>query len=189
MSRQLSVKYDKAALQSAVDAVKSKSMGYLKASKVFKVPRPTIFDKVKEKSVIDCRTGPNTTLSVDEEKRLADWLVDMSKIGYGRSKQELLDIVQKIIQADSRSTRFKDQRPGKDWYYGFMRRHPEISLRSPRQLGKERAVIRPEHIEKWFHDFEAFIRDTTDPNILHDPSRIYNADESGFCMSSKTGHV
>lgn len=189
MSRQLSVKYDKAALQSAVDAVKSKSMGYLKASNVFKVPRPTIFDKVKEKSVINCHTGLNTTLSVNEEKRLADWLVDMSKIGYGRSKQELLDIVQKIIQADSRSTRFKDQRPGKDWYYGFMRRHPEISLRSPRQLGKERAVIRPEHIEKWFHDFEAFIRDTTDPNILHDPSRIYNADESGFCMSSKTGHV
>jgi len=70
-----------------------------------------------------------------------------------------------------------------------MRRHPEISLRSPRQLGKERLVIRPEHVAKWFHDFEAFIKDTTDPTILQDPSRIYNADESGFCMSSKTGHV
>jgi len=42
MSRQLSAQYDKAALQSAVDAVKSKSMGYIKASKVFNVPRPTI---------------------------------------------------------------------------------------------------------------------------------------------------
>jgi hypothetical protein len=76
-------------------------------------------------------------------------MIEMSKIGYGRSKHELLDTVQKITQSDGRRTPFNNCRPGKDWYYGFMRRHPALSLRSPRQLGKERAVIKPEHIEKW----------------------------------------
>ncbi|XP_053389361.1 uncharacterized protein LOC128552359 [Mercenaria mercenaria] len=71
-----------------------------------------------------------------------------------------------------------------------MNRHPEISLRSPRQLGKERAVIKPEHVEKWFTDFESFIKDTVpDPVILLDPTRLYNADETGFSMCPKTGHV
>ena len=73
---------------------------------VCNVPRSTIYDKVNEKSTIDCRSGPNTTLSVEEEKRLADWLIDMSRIGYGRSKQAHLDVVQKIIKADGRPTRF-----------------------------------------------------------------------------------
>jgi hypothetical protein len=54
-------------------------------------------------------------------------MIEMSKIGYGRSKHELLDTVQKIIQSDGRRTPFNNGRSGKDWYDGFMRRHPALS--------------------------------------------------------------
>ena len=165
-------------------------MGYKKASMTFNVPKSTIFDKVKGNTPMNCTSGTHPVLNVEEEGRLADWMIDMSKIGYGRTRQELLDTVQKIIQADGRPNPFKNGRPGKDWYYAFMKRHPHLSMRSPRQLGKERAVIKPENIEKWFTDFEQFIKDTVDdPNVLLDPSRIYNADESGFSMCAQTGRV
>ena len=195
MSRQMGAKrprakYDEAALAAAVNSVKSKSMDYLKASKLYHVPRSTIFDKVHEKSEIGCRQGPNTVLTPTEEDRLATWLIDMSKIGYGRSRQELIETVQKIVKADGRPNPFTDDRPGKDWFYGFMKRHPQISIRNPRQLGKERAVITPAKIEAWFHDFQHFIdTEVGDKSILKDPSRLYNADESGFSLCPKTGNV
>lgn len=99
-------------------------MGYQKASKWYNVPRTTIYDKVKWLSEVESRQGPNTVLSGEEEKRLAKWIVDMSKIGYGLSKHELLDNVKIILKADDRKNPFKGGRPGKDWYYGFMKRHP-----------------------------------------------------------------
>lgn len=191
MSRQRKGKsYDLVALERAVRAVQSKTMGYQKASKIYNVPRTTIYDKVHGKSEVESRQGPNTVLSPAEETRLANWLIEMSKIGYGRSKQELLETVKLIIKEDGRKNPFKEGRPGKDWYYAFMKRHPEISLRSPRQLGKERAVIKPENLTAWFNEFENFIKTSTgDPLLLQDPSRIYNADESGFSLCPKTGHV
>jgi len=94
------------------------------------------------------------------------------------------------MKTDGRKNPFKDDKPGKDWYYAFMKRHPEISLRSPRQLGKERAVIRAENVEKWFREFEQYVETSTgDLDILKDPSRMYNADESGFSLCPKTGSV
>lgn len=51
MSRQDGAKprYDEAALAAAASAVKSQSIGYLKESRAYNVPRSTIFDKVHEK--------------------------------------------------------------------------------------------------------------------------------------------
>ncbi|KAH3844882.1 hypothetical protein DPMN_087148 [Dreissena polymorpha] len=81
-----------------------------------------------------------------EEKRIVEWLTQMSHIGYGRTKYELIRTVGKFVKEYGHKTPFKDGVPGKDWYYAFMERHPEIKLRSPRQLGKERAVITPERV-------------------------------------------
>ena len=44
---------------------------------------------------------------------------------------------------DGRKKPFKDDKPGKDWYYAFLKRHPVISERAPQQLAKECAVITP----------------------------------------------
>ena len=43
----------------------------------------------------------------------------MSKIGYGRTPQELVSTVQKILDDDGRVTPFRDNRPGKAWLDGF----------------------------------------------------------------------
>ena len=64
----------------------------------------------------------------------------MAKIGFGRTRDELLDKVQTILMEDGRKKPFKDDKPGKDWYYAFLKRHPVISERAPQQLAKERAV-------------------------------------------------
>ena len=101
--------------------------------------------------------------------------------------KELIEMVQNIVRVDGRPNPFKNDRPGKDLFYGFMNRHPQISIRDPRQLGKERAYISPAKIKAYFENFIVTV--VSDRNILKNPSRLYNADESGFSMCPKTGNV
>ncbi|XP_050400998.1 uncharacterized protein LOC126817869 [Patella vulgata] len=132
-------------------------MSVRKAAIAYGIPKSTLHDKLKEKTPLI--PIPRTILSPDEENILAEWVINMSKIGYGRTKCELLAKVKSILDKDTRITPFKNNMPGKDWYYGFIRRHPNISVQ---------------------------IKDST---IYADPSRWYNADESGFPLCSKTCKV
>ena len=92
-------------------------------------------------------------LSHEEEEHLAKWAIQMAKVGYVRTKQELLDTVQTIINTDGKHNPFKNNRPGKNWYQAFLRRHPELSHRQQQQLGKERAVISQERVVEWLKDY------------------------------------
>ncbi|MEW8547694.1 MAG: hypothetical protein AB2693_29655 [Candidatus Thiodiazotropha sp.] len=94
------------------------------------------------------------------------------------------------MDEDGRPNPFRDNKPGKDWLRGFFGRHSELSLRTTLQLGKERAVISPDKIKRWFGDLEQFLdSEVKDQNLLLDPSRIYNADESGFSLCPKSNQV
>ena len=81
---------------------------------------------------------------------------------------------------------------GDTWYYSFMRRHPEISLRTPQALGHDRALITEEIIIAWFRDLLRFLQEewpTEYKGMLNDPRRILNCDESGFPLHTQTGKV
>ena len=192
MSPQVGVRkrYSDETLVHAVDMIKSKSMSFRQAASAFQIPKSTLSNKVNDKTPIDCRPGPATILTPAEEKHLADWAIHMAKIGFGRTRDELLDKVQTILKEDGRKNPFKDDKPGKDWYYAFLKRHPVISERAPQQLAKERAVITPGKIENWFKDFANFMSiEVTDTTLWKDPSRWFNADESGFPLCPKSGKV
>lgn len=73
-------------------------------------------------------------MSAKEESRLADWVVQMARIGYGRTRQEPFDTIKKNLDDDDRVIIFKDKITGKEWYKGFVRRHREISEEAPMQL-------------------------------------------------------
>lgn len=195
MSRQIATKkrrlYNHDNLCAAVQRVRDGSMSVRQAAGAYSVPKSTISDKVSGKTLLSkCSPGPVTVLSTEEENRLADWAINMSRVGYGRTKQELLDTVQKILNADGRDNPFTDNRPGKDWYIAFMKRHPILSQRQQQQLGKERAVVSPDKVESWFADLKKYLdTEVHDDTLWTDPTRWYNADESGFPLNPKGGKV
>ncbi|XP_060578915.1 uncharacterized protein LOC132735898 [Ruditapes philippinarum] len=192
MSQQLKVRkrYSDETLQHAIDMVKSGSMSLRRAALAFQIPKSSLSNKVNDKTQVGCKPGPSSVLSEVEEQYIATWAIHMAKIGFGRNRNELLDTVKQILDAEGRTTQFKDNRPGKDWFYGFLRRHPEISERAPQQLIKERAIITPAKVEKWFKDFSNFMaEEVKDPSLWMDPSRWFNADESGFPLCPKSGKV
>lgn len=98
--------------------------------------------------------------------------------------------VMKIMDEDGRPNPFQNNKPGKDWYYGFVRRHPELAVGTSIQLSKERAIITPENVYLSFADLMEYMQNyVQDLSIFSDPSHWYNADESGFPLCPKSGKV
>ena len=115
----------------------------------------------------------------------------MSEIGYGRTRQELCNVIKKILDADGPPNPFVENRPGRKLLKRFFKRHTELTSRTRVQLGNERAIISKDKITKWFDDLMSYFNDELkEPTIISDPTRIYNADESRFSLCpSKGGKV
>ena len=172
-------------LQSALLMIKEGEMSLRDASQHYGIPKSTLHDHYSGK-VKGFKRGPPTVLSEAEETMLAEWAINMSNIGYGRTREQVLEIVKTILDKDGRKTPFVDNLPGRDWWYAFLRRHPDISLRSPEQLQVARAsCCNPQRLNKWYSDFEKFLKD----NDIEDPDKIWNADETGCPLCPKSGRV
>ena len=61
--------------------------------------------------------GDPTQSSLLLEQALQDWLVEMAKIGYGKSRKQLRYAVKKILQKEERKNPFKDNMPGRKWVW------------------------------------------------------------------------
>ncbi|PIK37236.1 hypothetical protein BSL78_25928 [Apostichopus japonicus] len=183
-------RYTQEAVNRAVAQIQKGEISFKGASKLYSIPRSTLQDKVKGRSPVVAKSGPSATLTQAEENALVEYIMKMSKIGYGLTKSQLFDEVESIIKEDGRPNPFKDDRPGRDWYMRFLKRHPILSERVSENLGKERAMVSAEKIDTWFQQCEFFLEEVDSSlGILRDDSRIFNADESGFAMCPKTEKV
>lgn len=133
--------------------------------------------------------GPPTILTRAEESKLEDWCLALSKCGFPIKREELLNAVQKIILGDGRSTPFVNGRPSRKWFDLFMKRHPQLVERIPENLTKGRALVTERTIRNWFDNLESYLKEINAEDIMKDPSRILNGDETGFSLCPKTGKV
>ncbi|XP_033220991.1 uncharacterized protein LOC117175391 [Belonocnema kinseyi] len=66
-------------------------------------------------------------------------------------------------------------------------RHPEIVLKHTEVLSKARAAVTEEKIREWFLEAKDYLTEEEALDILKDPSRMYNLDETGVQTCPKTG--
>ena len=131
--------------------------------------------------------GPAAVFTEAEEVAMANWLSEMSQRGMGMKMCEFLDFVQSVVRKEGRTTPFKDGRPGKNWYYAFMKRNSNIiSTRVETSLELKRSKLTKDKLDPWYTRFREFLQDQ---DLLDKPARIYNADETGFNMGSKKSKV
>lgn len=150
--------YTEDALSNALIKIREHNWPIRKASREYGVPRGTLQDRIHGRVVEKPRKmGPDTVLSLAEENELVKWLVDLAKCGFPQKPSDLLNMVQKILREDKRKTPFKDCLPGKTWYYAFLKRHPELSLRTPEGLSKGRAIVTEESVRKWFRELKQYL--------------------------------
>ena len=72
---------------------------------------------------------------------------------------------------------FTDNQQGIWWFYGFLRRYPNIKMKKAEKLEQARAIAcTKELMYSWFDEFEKFLQE----NNVKSKDQIYNCDESGF---------
>ena len=66
-----------------------------------------------------------------------------------------------------------------------MKRHPYLGIRQAQLLSCEWAGITRKGIEDWFQEFEDYLIETRNRDILDQLQRIFNCDETGFPIAPK----
>ena len=77
----------------AVKAVQSGEVSLRRASELYGVPRATLHDHVTGKVKPDSMSGPERYLTVQEEEEQVNFLIGTSRIGYSRTRPQVLAIV------------------------------------------------------------------------------------------------
>ena len=178
--------YTTESLKKALDMI-GKGQTIRQAARNFDVPKSTLYCKLKNFSPLECRKGPKTVLSEEEENDIVKWILYCAERGFPVSKSQLLDSVQKFLSTSKKENPFKNNRPSKHWYHAFMRRHPNISQRTAQNLTTTRASVTEDDIRKWFANVKEYFEKK---NLLEiGPERVFNMDESSFMLVPKDNSV
>lgn len=145
---------------------------------MYKLPYQTLLDKIKNKHPNP--SGQPTVLKKEEEEILVKWVHHMAEIGFPVTKEQFLHSVGRLVTEINRPNTFKDGIPGREWYRSFLKRNPSMSIRAGQSLTTARIGATKEKIHQWFTHVYQYMENNNYLDILQDPSRIFNCDESAF---------
>ena len=172
--------YDEASLHRAVSAIEG-GMSLRKASEAYNIPKSTLSDVMTGKTSVGARSGP-AILTREEEQELCQFLIEVAKIGYPRTCQQAVAIVQQI--ADKKGIK---KTVTKGWWQSFSARFPQLTLKSAVSLTKARHRATDQAVLDRYYDilFECL----SENGILDEPAAIYNCDETGLPINPACHNV
>ena len=122
-------------MEAALKAVKD-GMGVNKAAELHGVPKSTLKDRVSGRVAHGSKPGPKTYLTSQEETQLANYLLDVSEAGYGKTRKQVKAMVEGI--AKEKGAMKSDNKVSDGWWRRFLERQPQLSLRK----GDSTAAVR-----------------------------------------------
>ena len=158
------------------------------ATKRYNIPKQTLQDYCRRNTDRKLKIGRPTVLTENEESEIIEAINLMVEWGYGITRNEVTSIVESFCKSQKRKNPFVDGIPGNDWWYGFKKRHPELTERIPQALQIYPAkAATPHTMDQWFNHTLKPVLDKLD--LHHNPDQIFNVDESGFPLVGKPGKV
>ncbi|XP_062538368.1 jerky protein-like [Armigeres subalbatus] len=148
--------YSKEALNEAAAAVWDNRMSLAESARFFNIPKPTLFRYIKGLSGIKSSSrGRSTAIPFEVEARVVSCIMTMEK--------------------KTTKTPFEDDIPGDDYFLNFKRRHG-LSHKKPQSVAVARKrAADPFVISEYFQLLKEVTRYVP-------PERIYNIDETSFCL-------
>ena len=165
-------------MKAALKAISLKGISVRQAADEYDIPMSTLHDRVSGKALPFTSCGAHRYLSDNEECELESFLISCAKIGYGKTRSEVIALVQRFLKS-----RDVERVVSNGWWEGFCRRHPNITLRTPASLSKARALATThEVINQYFDILEDVL---TTHNLFDKPYQIFNLDETGMPLDPK----
>lgn len=180
-------KYSEKNVQEAIAAVQNGTSKH-KAALLCGVPRSTLQFRLSDKFV-KTEPGPAPILGYNAEKDLVNWIKVCSEKGFPRRKENIQVSVKEYLDQSKLQSPFKNNLPGDGWYHNFLKRNPEISERFPEVVTSASSCVSENDIRNWFAQIYNYLAKENYLNILEDPSRIFNSDETYFMVCPKMKHV
>ncbi|XP_039968948.1 uncharacterized protein LOC120780761 [Bactrocera tryoni] len=122
--------------------------------------------------------GTKTIFNIEQEKALISYILQASDINYGISLMELRKLAYEFarkVGASYPDPWNDNQQASKDWQLAFMKRHKNLSLRTPEQVSQSRAKrFNKENVDAFFANLSSVLGKTP-----FEPHRIWNMDETG----------
>ena len=158
-----------------------------KAARLYNVPVETLRRRINGTVSLECKPGPSTILTKEEEECLAKYVIEMADRGFGLVSEDLMRAAFTIAERSGRPHPFHDGMAGRGWLEAFRHRHPEISLRTPQALSYSRASTASKDL---IDDFFAKLGSLYGRlNLISKPMQVYNVDETGISVVHKPGKV
>lgn len=180
--------YSRITVDAAIKYLQETGESTRNVSKKFGIPRSTLQFKIKNPHTKD-KCGPNTILTETEENLIVSWIINLAKKGFPRNIDGIVSSVQDFLTDVPRPNPFKNNRPGDGWVKLFLRRHPILASRTSEGVSYASACITENDIKKWFREIRNYITDENLSDVINDPSRVLNGDETGFQICPSTGKV
>ena len=143
------------------------------------VPKSTLQDRISGKVLPGSKSGKKRYLDDDEEGELVKFLINCSRIGFPRSRSDVIRLVQAICDHRGVPTTVSH-----GWWERFCARHPNITLRAAANLSHRRFKgASPEAVTVYFEELEETLSQN---DLLDKPGQIFNLDESGMPLDPKS---
>ncbi|XP_055542907.1 uncharacterized protein LOC129728486 [Wyeomyia smithii] len=159
------------------------------ACKAYGISQSTVRYRLSGKWTRKARKGPPTVLTGDEEQKLVQYLRTMEKKGFPVVKELLLHKVKTFFGTNSRPNPFTNNAPGRKWLEGFLRRHREITFRTPETVSSASSKVKEADIHGWFTNVTSYLEENNLMSAASDATRIYNGDETSFYLHPQTKAV
>lgn len=132
--------YSNETLQECLREIISGRISQRKAAEKYKIPRRTIYNKIKSKH--QNRPGKQPVFSSYEENEFTNCIISMAEFGFPVNLTELRHIIKNYLNQCGRQIKmFKDNYPGREWVKCFLQRHPRLSQRFAENVKRSRAAV------------------------------------------------
>lgn len=170
-------------MRAAIRAVRTNEFTQNAAARRYDVPLATLNRRIRSgKGEVEGSKKKlgrfKTIFTLEQENELSEHILDLEKKFFGISTYELRSLAYQYAEQNGIEHNFNGQTKlaGKDWMYGFLKRHSQLSLRTPENTSAARASgFNRVSVNAFFNLLGSLIDKYAFP-----PSRIYNCDETGI---------
>lgn len=152
----------------------------------FKIPRTTLRDRIKNKKTSKPVMGRPQVFSEEQEKELANRVIELSNKFYGITLTELRRLAYSVAEEMGIKHNFNSEKQmaGEDWAMSFRNRN-KISLRKPSATSLSRIVgFTKEEVDLFFTNLDFLMQ-----KHKFSAARVFNMDETGISTVQKPGQI
>jgi len=158
-------------------------MGLKKACRQYSVPRATLQRRYKSnldttKAASKGLGSRDNVFDLEMEQELVSHVKTMEGMLFGFTPKRLRRLAYQLAKSNNIHHRFNmdKKEAGKEWYRGFMSRHPDLSLCTPEATSAARAQgFNPVSVGKFFDLLEKLQN-----QYNFTPDKVFNCDETGI---------